>query len=146
MPRGARPAVSSQTTSLAEGSLQPTSYKDASSNQASRQSPCCDGLQRAASVRRWSLQLSKLCAGASAFCSIPQGSHIHAAPLNSYTVMCEHSNGMLYVESSAKTAVNVAAIFESVAEKLTAPTKELPQSVGLPADAAAAAGAEVASS
>jgi hypothetical protein len=42
------------------------------------------------------------------------------------------SNGMLYVESSAKTAVNVAAIFECVAEKLTAP-KALPQSVGLPA-------------
>ena len=49
---------------------------------------------------------------------------------------------MLYVESSAKTAVNVAAIFECVAEKLTAP-KELPQSVGLPADAAVT---EVASS
>ena len=44
---------------------------------------------------------------------------------------------MLYVESSAKTAANVAAIFECVAEKLTAP-KELPQSVGLPADSAAA--------
>ncbi len=50
---------------------------------------------------------------------------------------CRRSNGMLYVESSAKTAVNVAAIFECVAEKLTAPTKELPQSVGLPADVAA---------
>ena len=53
------------------------------------------------------------------------------------SVPAHRSIGMLYVESSAKTAVNVAAIFECVAEKLTAP-KKLPQSVGLPVDAAAA--------
>ena len=41
---------------------------------------------------------------------------------------------MLFVESSAKTAANVAEIFIAVAEKLTAP-KALPQSVrALPVD------------
>ena len=46
--------------------------------------------------------------------------------------MCVRSNGMLFLESSAKTATNVAEIFEAVARKLTEPPQTLPQSVNLP--------------
>ena len=36
------------------------------------------------------------------------------------------SNGMLFIETSAKTAANVPAIFESVATKLTSPAAAVP--------------------
>lgn len=46
--------------------------------------------------------------------------------------MSGHRNGMLFVESSAKTSDGVAHIFEVVAAKLTAP--ELPASMTPAAD------------